>query len=131
MTEKVVDSQATELERRSGNRRLNRQAVTNALIITGVLMFGGGVIDYLSKALTEGERGITSANALVSNYEHTAVALGKQGKLDQIPQKFNSQQVKDAYKKSDSENTNGDVIVLLSGYAIGAIGLAARPRRKF
>lgn len=118
----------TELAPGSGQRLRNRRLnLANGLLFTGALMMGGFMIHGLSQIIEQGGP-ITPARTLVNDYERTAVALGEKGKLDQIPQKYDSQKVEDAYKAvhSESDGANVDLVVGLSGGIIFVAGMVKK-----
>ncbi|MBI3984674.1 MAG: hypothetical protein HY344_01875 [Candidatus Levybacteria bacterium] len=105
--------------------------VANGLIVTGTLVIGGVFADTVVRPMLENGLSNSPASTLVYKYEHAAVALGKEGKIAQLPQEFDSQQVASAYQENDAETSRRvfDAGALIAGTVVLGIGASKLSRR--
>ena len=116
----------------ANNPRRRVLTVANGLIATGALAIGGVFADTVIRPMLENGLSNSPASTLVSSYEHTAVTLGREGKLAQLPQEFDPQQVAAAYQENDAETNRRilDVGVLMVGTVILGVGASKLPSRR-
>ncbi len=105
--------------------------LANGLIATGALVISGVAADMTVRPILENGLSSSPASTLVWSYEHTAETLGREGKLAQLPQEFDSQQVAAAYKEIDAEGRRKllDLGALGAGTVVLGVGFSKRRNR--
>lgn len=111
-----------------GQRRIPR-LLSKGLMLTGAAMMGASLVDVAIDVFAQ-DPGISAARNVVRNYEKTTITLGKEGRLDEIPQVFESQKVEDAYQKQGPVDYTAPTLALVGG-TIFIIGVTTSPRRRF
>jgi hypothetical protein len=94
------------------------------VIVAGMILFGGGIAD---KYINGGD---ANAYNVVTSYENTIKILGEEGKLDQLPEMFDSKKIADAYTVYNAQQTRQgiDDALVIVGLMTAAVGWAAPVR---